>query len=345
MVSLAKINPTMTSMIFTKILMSNTLVYSSPVGQAYFSIFGDRFLQKYYKEIPINTIKIIRFYKKKAESKQKEQKKVKKEKKDLSNLDTQFWSTFILLIIQEYTMDRTHREDISGYRDTLCNAELANIPPKKIDNYITCSKIMMSAIEYIKAISNPKVKKDETLLFIALMIKMCGIDNKKQYLECILCILRFRNAFNKTQMKSIHKFLIKVIGEIQDEDIKRILKVLADEINLLKDDDFGNIANKEELKQDESADEEENSKSQSQEEEKEHSLTDSKPTSNAITQSSIQSHDSQSEINTISSNKKPENDASDSESVIVTTNVGKKLKKKKLISRQDQDVFYPKMKA
>ena len=119
MVSLAKINPTMTSMIFTKILMSNTLVYSSPVGQAYFSIFGDRFLQKYYKEIPINTIKIIRFYKKKAESKQKEQKKVKKEKKDLSNLDTQFWSTFILLIIQEYTMDRTHREDISGYKDTL----------------------------------------------------------------------------------------------------------------------------------------------------------------------------------------------------------------------------------
>ena len=172
MVSLAKINPKMTSTIFSKILKSNTLVYSSPVGQAYFSIFGDRFLQKYYKEIPINTIKIIRFYKKKAESKQKEQKKVKKEKKDLNNLDTQFWSTFILLIIQEYTMDRTHREDISGYKDTLCNAELANIPPKKIDNYITCSKIMMSAIEYIKAISNPKAKKDETLLFIALMIKM-----------------------------------------------------------------------------------------------------------------------------------------------------------------------------
>ena len=82
------------------------------------------------------------------------------------SLNPQFWSTFILLIINEYSISRDHREDTSGYISTLCEAEIDNIQPSKLDNYITCCKIVINTLEYIKSIFNIKVRQEETLILI-----------------------------------------------------------------------------------------------------------------------------------------------------------------------------------
>lgn len=114
---------------FGKVLMSNTMLFSSPLGQTYFSVFGDERINKSHKDILKATISVIKFYKIKEADKGK-----KKEKKDASSVH--FWTIMILLIINEYSIGRHTDEDNKDLKETLTAAELSEIPPEKLENYI-----------------------------------------------------------------------------------------------------------------------------------------------------------------------------------------------------------------
>ena len=110
--------------------MSNTMLFSSPLGQTYFSVFGDGRLTKSEKEVTKAVLNVIKFYKIKESDKS-----AKRKDKNMST-SVQFWSVFILLIINEYSIGRHVVEDNAGLKETLTLSEISNIPIERLDNYI-----------------------------------------------------------------------------------------------------------------------------------------------------------------------------------------------------------------
>jgi hypothetical protein len=110
--------------------MSNTLLFSSSLGQTYFSVFGNPIINQLDPGVNKAITSVVKFYK------QKESDKLEKKKKDKPVSSVQFWSIFILLIINEYTIGKPIKEDNSELEKTLSVVEVTEIPQHKLDNYI-----------------------------------------------------------------------------------------------------------------------------------------------------------------------------------------------------------------
>lgn len=111
--------------------MSNTLLFSSPLGQTYFSVLGNVNITKGNKEAIKAALNVLRFYK------FKEQDGSKPKKGDKNYIPVvQFWSIFILLIINEYSIGRNIHENNSKLQESLTAAEISMIPSLKLENYL-----------------------------------------------------------------------------------------------------------------------------------------------------------------------------------------------------------------
>lgn len=149
--------------------MSNTMLFSSPLGQTYFSVLGHQIVSSNNKEISRRVFEIIKFYRAKDADSGKGKKKEK-----LSLTTVQLWSIFILLIINEYSIGRSIVENNQGLRETLTLAEISEVLPTRLDNYLNCVKIVSCLVEYFKTISSPKQREREVIIFIASFIKICS---------------------------------------------------------------------------------------------------------------------------------------------------------------------------
>lgn len=236
--------PGIVSKYFGKIMMSNTMLFASPLGQAYFSVTGDSNLMKNDKEVAKSTIAVIKFYKIKGHT----DVKGKKKDKEMLNMYAQFWSLFILQIVNEYSINRANAEDNTELKETLLEAEKIQIPPSKLENYVRCCKIMTNVVEYFKSFANPKAREQEVIVFAASFIKICGTPQSKIYFECVMCLLRLKKLFNKIQIKKITTFMRRMYDDIQEDNIKLILRVLIDELESIKDDTFGVFSKDEDSK-------------------------------------------------------------------------------------------------
>lgn len=110
--------------------MSNTLLFSSPLGQTYFSVFGNPTINQLDPAVNKAVISVVKFYK------HKESDKFEKKKKENPVSSVQFWSIFILLIMNEFTIGKPIKEDNSNLEKTLSIAEVTEIPPHKLNNYV-----------------------------------------------------------------------------------------------------------------------------------------------------------------------------------------------------------------
>lgn len=218
---------------FGRVLMSNTMLFSSPLGQTYFSVFGDGRLTKSEKEATKAVLNVIKFYKIKESDKNAK----KKDKSVASSLH--FWSVFILLIINEYSIGRHVVEDNEGLKETLTLAEISGIPADRLDNYINCVKIVNNVVDYLKSISDLKLIEKEAIVFIASFIKICSTAQGKDTMGCVMSILRFRKIFSKAQMKKINTYIKRISEEIADPNQKETLNALIDEIEAMREDKFG----------------------------------------------------------------------------------------------------------
>lgn len=217
-------SPVQIARCFGKVLMSNTMLFSSPLGQTYFSVLGNPELISEHKEVPKTVLSIIKFFK----SKESDRKVNKKDKSFSSNV--QFWSIYILLIINEYSIGRPIAEDNEALKSALTAAELSEIPPEKVNNYVNCVKIINNVVEYMKAISNPKVKEKESVVFIASFIKICSTAQSKNTLPCVMSILAFKKVFTKNQVKKICTYIRKLAEDMTDPDNKQVLIALITEM-------------------------------------------------------------------------------------------------------------------
>jgi hypothetical protein len=215
--------------------MSNTLLFSSPLGQTYFSVLGNPEVLASKKDVFKSILSVIKFYK------QKEADKDFNKRERAVTANAQFWSVFILLIVNEYSMGRHMQEDNSDLKGTLSAAEISEIPQEKLDNYVNCSKIMNVITEYMKNIPNIKIKEKEIVVFIGSFIKICSNMHGRDTLSCVMSLLRFRNILTDHQKKKICGFIKKISEDMADNVHKQILGALVSEFQSAPIDTFGLI--------------------------------------------------------------------------------------------------------
>lgn len=137
--------------------MSNTTLFSSPLGHTYFSVFGEPAVIS-ERGVSKSLFSVIRFY--------KEKERDRAAKKDNSMSSVQVWSIFILLIMNEFSIGRNQVQITEHLKDSLSTVETQEIPLEKMPNYICCSKIINVIVEYLRRIQNPKNKEREAIIFI-----------------------------------------------------------------------------------------------------------------------------------------------------------------------------------
>ena len=219
---------------FGKILMSNTLLFSSPLGQTYFSILGNTNITKGNREAISAALNVLKFYK----IKESDGSKQKKKEKNYTPI-VQFWSIFILLIINEYSIGRNIHEDNTGLKESLTSTEISIVPSNKLENYLGWVKIINNVVEFMKHILNKKQKEKEAFIFIASFIKIWSNSQGKYNFPWVLSILRFRRVFTHSQIKKMCNYIKRLADETEDSDNKNVLVALVEELNLMKDDMFG----------------------------------------------------------------------------------------------------------
>ena len=130
-------------------------------------------------------------------------------------------------------------------KETLSAAEISEIPPEKLDNYINCVKIITNVVEYIRVVTNAKLREKEAVVFIASFIKICCNAQGRDNLACIMSILRFRKLFPMHHMKKICTYIKRISEDITDSNHKQILNSLVNEIDAMNEDKFGVILSEE----------------------------------------------------------------------------------------------------
>ena len=218
---------------FGKILMSNKLLFNSLFGQTYFSVLGNANITRGNREATRSALNVLRFYK------LKEQDGGKLEEGDKNYTPVvQLWSIFILLIINEYSIERKIHENNTKLKESLTAAEISMIPSFKLENYFGWINIINNVVEFMKSYSNKKQREKETFIFIASFIKICSKFQGKNTFPCVMSILRLRRVFGHVQIKKMWAYIKRLTEEIKGSDNKQILQTLADEMDSMKNDMF-----------------------------------------------------------------------------------------------------------
>ena len=210
------------------LLMSNSLLLNKELGRGYFSILGDPRYIRDKRSMAKDIFGVFKFFRSKEG--------LSSSKKNDATSLAQFFSVFILMILNEYSISRELKENNDKFLHTITKKEM-EIVKDHIKEYVWWNKILNVFVEYYRTIQNKAVREREISIFIKAFFHIC--KNTGGVEPTIMACLRFKKVLTNSQLIAIADYLKKCADKIDLKGLKEPLNILIEGLTNGSKDNFG----------------------------------------------------------------------------------------------------------